>query len=417
MKKTASVISILAIFSITLACSNAQPTPTPPPPSPKATNVSPPTVIVVITNTPEPALPPTAEPDKNGYVIYDDGEDILSIDPGSGESTVLVSRKELQTILAKDRSAESYTYGYEKPISISFSPDYSKALVTICADIDARFRCLFGDYMYTLADKSGVKLPVPPDAYGVYWQWSPDSSKLAGAAWTYDRAIYIPAAFYAVNSDGTNLTPLGPIVNDRWQFAWNPKSGAIHPLSYVVNFQFVFTDKSKPEDISLPGVNENDRIECLAFSPDGGRVAFTTRRNAPKNRQWVYLANSNFSEVTQLTEYDIDPRYFCKMIWSPDGRFVHLRFEYDARVETGEEISGNEPRKDKLVNIETGSLLDTPRDLLVCGWTPENNLVYETKTQDGGVQILSPGTNSPIAIPSGLRSTVSHCPVTWLGGR
>ena len=409
MKTKTKVIYILAILGLSLACSVAQ---SPPPAATEApATIAPPVTIVIVTNTPTPQ--PTPKPGLPGSVIYDDGNNILNIDPNTGESTLLISRKTLEETLASDRSADSYTYGEKHPIAVSFSPDLSKALVTICADLDARYRCLFSDFVYTLDTQEGDKLPVPPDAYGVYWKWSPDGSKLAGAAWSYDRAIYYTTAFFAVNADGTNLTPLGPVVNDRWQLAWDLNSSVVHPLSYAMNFQSVFVDRSEPQDISLTGVDGNDRIECLSFSPDGNKVVFATRRNNPKNREWVYIANSDFTETRELTEYDLDPRYFCKVDWSPDGRFVHLRYEYDTRVETGEDKGGIEPRTDKLINVDTSTLLDTPRDLLLCGWTPDNNLVYETKTQDGGVQILTPGMNNPIEIPEAMQPAVLHCPVLW----
>lgn len=407
-----SLIYILAALSVTLACAVAQPTP-----PPTAAPVSPPTVIVVVTNTPEiPLASATPEPIQGqGRILYDNGNDILSINANTGEAAVLISREELETNLAKDRSADSYTYGKKKPIAISLSPDQSKALVTICADLDSRYRCLFSNYIYSLDTQLDVQLPVPPDAYGVYWQWSPDGSKLAGAAWSYDRAKYFPTAFFAVNNDGANLTPLGSVVNDRWQLAWQPDGTAVYPFNFVANFQSVFVDRTKPQDISLTGLDVNESIECLAFSPDGRKAVFTVQYASQKNRERVYIANFDFSNVTQLTEYDIDSRYFCKVNWSPDQRFVHLRYEYDTRAETGEDKGGTEPRKDKLVNVETSSLLDTPKDLLACGWTPDSNLVYETKTKDGGIQVLNPANNSPVEIPAGVQSTVLNCPVDWLG--
>jgi len=402
------ITGILAVLLFMQACSTPQPTP---PPQPTDTPPSPPTVIVVVTSTPAESPTPEAPPQK-GTIIYDNGEDILSIDPNTGDADVLLSRAELETSLAKDRSADSYTYGAKQPLKISLSPDRSQALVTICADIDARYRCLFSDYVYSLDTKTVAELPIPPNAYGVYWQWSPDGSKLAGAAWSYDRALYYLTSFFAVNSDGTNLTPLGAVINDRWQLTWNPNGAVIHPLNFVANFQSIFIDRSPSQDIPLTGLDVNDGIQCLSFSPDGTKAVFAVRGSILEDREWVYSANSDFSDVTQITEYDIDPRHLCTVNWSPDQRFVHVRYEYDTRAETGEEKSGTEPRRDKLINLETNSLMDTPRDLIACGWTPDNNLVYETKNKDGGIQILTPN-NIPIPLPDGLQPAVLHCPVIW----
>lgn len=405
------IASMLAILLAALACSVGQPAPTPQ----EATPASPPTVIVVVADT--PAAPATEEPAQSpGTILYDNGADILSVNPNTGAASLLISRDELETNLSKDRSADSYTYGGKHPLAVSLSPDASKALVTLCADLDVRYRCLFADFIYSLDTKTGIQLPVPPDAYGVYWQWSPDGSKLAGAAWSYDRAAYHPTAFFAVNNDGSNLVLLDAVINERWQLTWSPDGTAVYPLSFVANFQSLFVDRTKPADIELTGLDGNAGIECLAFSPDGSQAVFAVRQASPKNHERFYIANSDFSDAAQLTEYDIDSRYLCKLIWSPDGRFVHIRFEYDTRAETGEETSGAEPRKDKLVNVETASLLETPKDLLACGWTPDNHLIYETKVKDGGAQILNPSNNNPLPTPAGMQSVVLHCPLLWLDG-
>lgn len=409
MQKKKNLFPLLALFNlIFFACNLGKGGETPVPASP-----TPPTPIIVTSvPTETPALSPTPAPASSGSLIYDDGKTIVSINPATGETQALISRAELEAILTKDRSAESYTYGYDRPFPISFSPDYSQALVAICAGLDDRYRCLFEDYAYTLASKTAVKLPLPPDTYGVYWQWSPDGSKLAGAAWSYNRSVYFNTAFFVVNSEGSNLAALGPVVNERWQSAWSPDGAIVYPLSFIANFQSFFTDGTQ-KDHPIAGLEGNDRIECLAFSPDASRAILVVRKDSPKDHGWVYSAPADLSEATLVTEYNIDSRYLCKVNWSPDGRFVHLRFEYDMRAETGQETTGTEPRKDKLVNVETNSLIETPKDLLACGWTPDSYLVYETKVKDGGVQILAPKNNAPVELPAEITSAVLHCPMEW----
>ena len=378
-----------------------------PPPAPAAT--------IVVVEPPE--TQPTPEASPNGAVIYDDGENVLSVNPDTGETKVLVSRKEIQILIAEDRSADSYTYGGARPFPIDLSPDMSKALITLCPNLDDRFRCTFEQFVYSLEDKSAIRLPTPPSSYAVYWTWSPDGSTLAGAAWGYDQAFYKLNLFYSIASDGDVLIPLTPIANEHWQIAWNPGSKAFHPLTFVTNFQSIFADDSGTEDIPISGLEWNDKFECLSFSPDGSKAAFVIRRDNPKDHDWVFTARSNFTEVTQVTEYDIKSEYLCKIQWSPDQRFIHIGYEGDSRAEAGFKQEENAARPGKIVNLETSSLLESRKDADICGWTPDNNLILELKGiagNEGGIEVVNPMTSETVPMPVGLPSTVKHCPVTWL---
>lgn len=380
-------------------------------PEPPAAPVA--TIVVVE----PPQQQPTPEASPNGAVIYDDGENILSVNPDTGETKVLVSRKEVQLLIAEDRSVDSYTYGKARPFPIDLSPDMSKAIITLCPNLDDRFRCLFEQYVYSLEDKTAVRLPTPPEAYAVYWTWSPDGSTLAGSAWGYDKAFYKLTLFYAIASDGDVLIPLKPIANEHWQIAWNPGSKAFHPLTFITNFESVYADDSESEAIPVSGLEWNDKVECLSFSPDGSKAAFVIRRDNPKDHDWVFTARSNFTEATQVTEYDIKSEYLCNIQWSPDQRFIYIGYEQDPRAEAGMEVDENALRPGKLVNLETSSLLEPRKDANICGWTPDNNLVLELRGiagNEGGIEIVNPMTSEPVPMPVGLPSTVKHCPVTWL---
>lgn len=417
LKRT--TISIIALFAFVFsACAPAaiegvggvaEPTEAAPepPPGPAAT--------IVVIEPPQTQPPPEASP--NGAVIYDDGENILSVNPDTGETKILVSRKEVQLLIAEDRSADSYTYGKARPFPIELSPDLTKALITLCPGLDDRLRCVFQQFIYSLQDKTAIPLPTPPDSYAVYWKWSPDGSTLAGAAWGYDQAFYKLNLFYSVGADGDIIIPLEPIANEHWQMAWNPGGKAIHPLTFVTNFQSIFVDDSGKEEIAITGLEWNDKIECLSFSPDGSKAAFIVRRDKPKDHDWVFTARSNFTEVTQVTEYDVKSEYLCQIQWSPNQRFIHIGYEQDARAEAGMKVDENALRPGKIVNLETSSLLEPRKDANICGWTPDNNLVLELRGiagNEGGVEIVNPMTSEPVTMPAGLASTVKHCPVMWL---
>ena len=417
MKSTRTTLSTIALFAfIFSSCSPAELEGGAGAPEATESSFAPPPAPVATVVVEPPQQQPTPEASPNGAVLYDDGENILSINPDTGEAKTLVSRKEVQLLIAEDRSADSYTYGGPRPFPIELSPDLTRALITLCPNLDDRFRCVFEQFVYSLEDKAAIRLPTPPEAYAVYWNWSPDGSTLAGAAWGYDKSFYKLTLFYAIASDGDVLIPLMPIANDHWQIAWNPGSKAFHPLTFATNFQSVFADDSPSEDIPIPGLEWNDKFECLSFSPDGSKAAFIIRRDNPKDHDWVYTASSNFSKVTQVTEYDIKSEYFCNIQWSPDQRFIHIGYEQDGRAEAGIQADANAPRPGKIVNLETSSLIDTRKDASICGWTPDNNLILELKGiagNEGGIEIVNPMTSEPLLMPAGL-STVTHCPVLWL---
>ncbi len=374
-----------------------------------------PAATIVVIEPPETRSPPEAS--VNGEVIYDNGENILSVQPDTGEAKILISRKEVQLLIAEDRSADSYTYGKARPFPIELSPDLTAALITLCTGLDDRLRCVFEQFIYSLEDKSAIRLPTPPDSYAVYWKWSPNGSTLAGAAWGYDKAFYKLNLFYSIASDGEALIPLEPITNEHWQMVWNPGSKAIHPLTFVINFGSLYTDNSGKEEIAIAGLEWNDKVECLSFSPDGNKAAFIVRRDNAKNHDWVFTARSNFTEVTQVTEYDIKSEYFCQVQWSPDQRYIHIGYERDSRAETGANVDENALRPGKIVNLETSSLIEPPKDANVCGWTPDNNLILEfggIAGDEGRIEIINPQNSEPISIPLGVQSTVKHCPILWL---
>ena len=413
------LLSLTVAFALTLVgCIGAQPATELPV---AISTESQPIVPAMPVGTDEIGEPSTLHPtpigSSKGAVIYDDGEDIVSINPDTGESKVLVSRKELQFLLGEDRSAESYTYATTRPVPIDFTSDFKKALITICADLDSRLRCAFEQYVYFVESKTAVRLPAPPDTYGIYWKWSPDGSTLAGAAWGYDQALYKLTHFYSVSSDGEVLTPLDPITNEHWQIAWNPGSKAFHPLTFVTNFQSIFVDGSEKEDVQIAGLEWNDKVECLSFSPDGRRAAFIVRRDLQKDHDLVYTSNSNFTEVSQMVEYDIDSSYLCKVDWSPDQHFVHIGYAYDARIEAGIKPNVDAATQDRLVNVDTASLIETRKDARICGWMPDNDLVIEIKDiagNEGGIKAIDPTNLEPVSLSAGLQSVVKHCPVQWL---
>lgn len=93
---------------------------------------------------------------------------------------------------------------------------------------------------------------------------------------------------------------------------------------------------AQPEKIDLGGISgcNNDH----GISPDGKRIAFSARHNAPGSQ--VYLANADGSEARKMTEKA--PSYYHG--WSPDGKWLAYVGErggnfdvYRIPIEGGEE--------------------------------------------------------------------------------
>ncbi|MBL8091808.1 MAG: hypothetical protein JNJ43_15835 [Anaerolineales bacterium] len=373
------------------------------------------TPIPTLTFTPTEAgfvSQPEVIENSNGWVVYDDTNNIVSVNLDTGETKVLISRKEVEAILIEDKSALSYTYGYEKPIKIILSPDFTKALISICASLDNNFRCVFEDYIYTIRSKSAIRLQPAPGAYGVYWQWSPDSSKLAGAAWTYIGETYQLLNFYSINSDGRNLRQLALITNDHWQFAWHPGNTAILPLTFVQNFRSILTDGTSEPSIVMPGLAQSDKIMCINFSPDYSKIAFVTRPALLGNLNVLYIARSDFQEISLIYSFNNDPLYSCQVNWSADQNFVHLDYQYIQREETGfEDLSIPVSGIDIVFNISINQEVTTPANAQICGFKPEQLIYINNETSN--LDLFNLTNSEVISLAENVNDVVKGCPIQW----
>ncbi|KXK15954.1 MAG: hypothetical protein UZ14_CFX002000127 [Chloroflexi bacterium OLB14] len=410
--KIKPAFALLVLHLVFVACTST-PTPTSYPITPTALTESsatstPNSMPPVATQLPQ--TEPVVENISNGWVIYDDTNNIISLNLDTGETKVLISRKEVQAIITPDKSAYSYTYGYEKPIKIILSPDFTKALISICASLDNKFRCVFEDYIYTLQSKSAIRLQPAPDSYGVYWQWSLDGSKLAGAAWTYDVEAYKLLKFYAINNDGRGLTELAFITNNDWQFAWHPGNSDILPLTFIQNFRSIFTDGTSEPPISMPGLSPTDKVVCIGFSPDYNKVAFVTRSSA--NQDSFYIARSDFQEISLISTFATDPRYLCQATWSADQNFIHLDYQYTQREETGvEDLSIPTFGMDKVFNLISNQEVALPDNSQICGFAAENLSYIDNGTSAFG--LFNPKTSNVINLSDNVKNAMKHCPLQW----
>ncbi|HCR71810.1 MAG TPA: hypothetical protein DIW23_10230 [Anaerolineae bacterium] len=406
--------ALIMLHLTLLACNSSTPTQninTPIPLIPTE-QISTPISSVPFTPTQAGIPEPVVIENSNGWVVYDDTNNIVSVNLDTGETKVLISRKEVEAILIEDKSSLSYTYGYEKPIKIILSPDFTKALISICASLDNNFRCVFEDYIYTIRSKSAIRLQPAPGAYGVYWQWSPDSSKLAGAAWTYVGAEYRLERFYSISSSGTDLRSLALIIDNHWQIAWHPGNSAILPLTFVQNFRSILTDASSEPGIFMAGLAQRDKIMCINFSPDYSRVAFVLRHELPGNQDSLYIARSDFQEIALVNSFATDPRYSCHVNWSVDQNFIHIDYQYIQREETGfEDLSVPVSGIDKVINIANKVEVSTPANAQICGFKPEQLIYINNGTSS--LDLFNPTNSEVINLPQNVKDAVQGCPIQW----
>lgn len=371
--------------------------------------------------TPAPFEVPNAQPasigGSNGAVIYDDGNNVLNVNLDRGEMKILISRDELRILLPEDKSAYSITFAYEKPVDIELSPDLTRALITTCSSLDERYQCIFNYFTYILETKAVARIPTPPDIHGVHWKWSPDGTKLAGAAWTFSGTDYEVTRVYSSKSDGSDFRALIPVRNKYWHTEWHPGSSVILPLTLVSDFRSIFTDDPKELGISIKGLRRNDKIECLSFSPDTMKVAFIIRRERP-SREQPYVARSDFADLAPMPEYIIDPNYTCSIAWSPDQNFLHVGYEYASDQEDGQVTTSDiPPLPGKVMQPGTGNIVELPNDIHFCSWSSNGRFIYERlglPDPQSEMGIFSVSDLSQTSLPGNIQAIVNHCPMRWL---
>jgi len=141
--------------------------------------------------------------------------------------------------------------------------------------------------------------------------WSPDGKRLAVIANDPER----PA--------GEKKPPKPkPIVIDRYRFKEDFKGLLTDRRQHL----YVFDIETKQATLLTPGSHD----EYLpAWSPDGTRIAYTTRRGGDPDRHanWdIYVvearADAPEEQITRFEGADLDPAWESGMSWSPDGKQI-----------------------------------------------------------------------------------------------
>lgn len=418
------LIFLITIILLPISCASPQRTLSTLTPSPETT------VTQTISSTPTftPSPQPTSIGGGLGYVIYEDPlKGFVFVDLNTGKKKALVSRAEIEALLPENRSRFSSEWGgKDQSIEMVLSPDASKVYTHLCTKFDKFLRCLDSYFIYDIANRNIKEISLPADVLGADWQWAPDASNLIGAGWDYSGNANTKKYkfFYSVSSDGSNLKAIGTIENEVSEFAWKPDGKAIYPLSELVTFREISISDGVSKEIGFDALDTSMQVDCLEFSENKDKVFFAANQDLRKGDYWLYSANSDFSAPVLLREFNSENHFSCELSLSPNGKYVHLHFDNILLTPSSLEYSPI----DFVFDTQTGAAIEIPKNtlsynewydnvflkgdlsdpyyLFVCGWSPDNNLVY----QDGEVDLFNLHTLRSLH----LSDKVSYCPELWL---
>jgi Tol biopolymer transport system component len=194
--------------------------------------------------------------------------------------------------------------------SICWSPDGEKVAVG-CLDYD----------IYTLDAGTGElqNLTNTPDIIENLPSWSPESEKIAFVV--YDSPY---CEITLMDADGRNQTQITSERGICEELAWLPGG---EKISYI----WYSEEETGPEgicyDICLVDIKDGSKVNLtdspkfddrdLSWSPDGTKIAFSSRRQVIDTQ--IYVMDADGSQVRKLTTGD-NSNYSPS--WSPDSRKI-----------------------------------------------------------------------------------------------
>ena len=194
--------------------------------------------------------------------------------------------------------------------SISWSPDGGR-ISAGCFDHD----------IYTVDVDTGKlkNLTNTPDIKESSPAWSPDSKKIA-------FVVYDPpyCEITLMDADGSNQTMITTERGICEELVWSPSGGKV---SYTWYSEEELGPEGICRDVCLVDVRDGSKVNLtnspkfddrdLSWSPDGKRIAFSSRRQVVDLQ--IYVMNADGSQLSKLTTGN-GSNFFPS--WSPDGKRI-----------------------------------------------------------------------------------------------
>jgi TolB protein len=213
-------------------------------------------------------------------------------------------------------------------------------------------------------------------------QWSPDGTRIAFLSNREGRGSGLYDV-YVMDADGSNPHTVSHSLGDELVSGlrvsgWSPDGqvvfestdvigGAYHHRVYLVN-----ADGSGLRALFPEGVDHSP-----AWSPDGSRVAFISRRNGG---EWLYVMNADGSDAqpltlaTRLPGWSNDGYEMAYTPWSPDG--TRIAFQRWGTIDTWGTLH--------VISVDGAEVQQLTTEIATFnGWAPGGDRIAFT-SRDGG---------------------------------
>lgn len=274
---------------------------------------------------------------------------------------------------------------YKKPSIVFIAPNndyYTGSLFVIDAN---------GTNLTQLIERTDMLLHVQRPA------WSPDGRRLAFVAQVRKGEFLSKEHIYTMNADGSNITQVtstGAIYRD---LSWSPDgenllfSGGFlgNPPTPIFKIYTIGVDGSSLVQLTFYTDDTGHAFPWLGsvdlspiWSPDGKQIAFVSNRNSiTGNEYFIFLMNSDGSNVTQLTNSNSVNVWYETPAWSPDGN--HIAFSYSTLENDADDgIYIMDDTGSNSVQISTNPYDSSP------AWSPDGGQIAFISRRDSPISYL-----------------------------